>query len=117
MKEEPIDHETIDLYGRLLRMTHEEVFRKGHCFLLAINAACDSSFTNFIGYLWEFYIVLQIIVVNLGSFESQGFLPLIDRRECESEPSSFFSYRDELTGQEYASNYKDIVRRGLYIFA
>jgi len=115
MKEELIDPETLELYDHLLRMTNEEIFHDGQWRLLAMHSAGDSSFINLIGYQWEFHAAQKIVVVNLGPIESQGFLYLFDRRETEDDLPSLFTYRDQLTGQEYASNYEDIVSRGLYI--
>ncbi|WP_447971480.1 alpha-amylase family glycosyl hydrolase [Nitrospira sp. M1] len=115
MKEELLDHETMEVYGHLLRMTNEEVFHEGQWRLLMIQSVGDSTFENLLGYEWVSRSAHKIVVVNLGSIRSQGFLHFLDNSETDNDLPSLFTYRDHLSGQTYISNYQDIVRQGLYI--
>ena len=118
VKGEAPDPDTFAVYDRLLHISDEKVFHKGQWKRLTVQSAGDSSFENLISYQWQVHTVQKVVVVNLGMSESRGYLELSDLTHRagvkHSRPSSFV-FHDQLTGQEYLSNYEDFIRQGLYV--
>ena len=118
VKEEDPDPDTFKMYDRLLHITDEEVFHGGQWKRLTIRSAGDFSFENLISYQWQAHTVQKVVVVNLGSVESQGFLDIfgtVDHTEEEHNLGATVVVCDQLTAQKYESSYSDIVRQGLYV--
>ena len=112
---ETLDHERREVYDRLLHITNEDIFHDGQWRLLSIQSAGDSTFKNLIGYLWQSHSTYKIVVVNLASVESYGFLQIFDKAEIEDTDFSLYKYADQLTGQEYTAHFSDLVEQGLYV--
>jgi len=109
--EEP-DQEISAFYEKLLFITKKQVFSGGRWELKDISPIFDESCRNLIAYMWTSDRDLALVVVNLSGQYSQGVVPLTE--EIHSSGSDYI-LTDELNGQRYERNGRDLINPGLHV--
>ena len=107
---ETADHQIRELYEKLLRCAHADVFHAGEWQLLEVQPAGDDTFQDLIAYSWHYRADHRLIVVNLGNRTSQGKV-----QWAAVGTSRNLLFRDLMNGSEYAWDRDEIERNGLYV--
>ena len=107
---ETADPQIRELYERLLRFTHAEIFHAGEWRLLEVRAAGDDTFQDLIAYCWRHQADSRLIVVNLGGRTAQGKV-----QQAAVGASRICLFCDLLDGSEYLRERTDIDSNGLYV--
>ena len=99
-----------ELYERLLSATRAGVFHDGVWQLLRVSDAGNDSYAHLIAWQWTLGVDRHIVIVNLGNGSSEGHL------ELPNLPAgSGWTFVDELTGERYDWDRRDLEARGLYV--
>lgn len=99
-------------YEKLLSVAGLEVFFGGRWELKDVFPAFDESFRNLIAYTWTTDGDLALVVVNLSGQYSQGRISLEQEMELQGAD---YVFADELNGQEYKRNCKELIDSGLHV--
>jgi hypothetical protein len=105
------DAEIEALYRRLLALSNEEVFHRGEWRLFDVQAAGDTTHNNLIAYRWRSTEALKLVVVNLGTEQSQGLLPVGDEVAAEQD----YIFFDQLNEQTYERAGAELLSSGLFV--
>lgn len=105
------DAQTRGFYERLLRISNEDVLHHGEWRLLGVEPAGDRTCENLIAYRWRSAEAFKLVVVNLGSEQSQGQVPLAD----EIDASCDYDFFDQLNDVHYERKGEDLARYGLFV--
>ncbi|MFZ0796354.1 MAG: alpha-amylase family glycosyl hydrolase, partial [Terriglobales bacterium] len=104
------DRQIRELYERLVRLAHADVFHSGEWQLLEVQPAGDDTFQDLIAYRWHYQSDNRLIVVNLGNRTAQGKVP-----KTAVGASRSYLFRDLLNGREYLRERAEIDSNGLYV--
>lgn len=108
-------------YTRLLAIINRPFFHEGEWKLLDIKCAWEGneSDRNLLAWVWTMTDQIKLVIVNYASGVSQGklFIPLPSATTAALSPTTTTSvvFEDELTGQRYTRNTKELEANGLYI--
>jgi len=109
---EPIDHDLAAFYGRLLKETNREVFRKGEWRLCERSGWPDNqSCLNILAWCWAKDQECFLIIINFGPATAQARVqvPLDDLRGKQWRLS------DMLSGENYDRGGDEMRDAGLYL--
>jgi len=109
--DEKPDEELKAFYGKLLRITHQDIFSDGKWEIKDVISSGDNSFKNLIAFVWRLKEHMKLVVVNLSPDFSQGRISL--HREIAVHGK--YLLHDELNVQKYLRNGKEMVSPGLHI--
>ncbi|HVC00466.1 MAG TPA: alpha-amylase family glycosyl hydrolase [Candidatus Dormibacteraeota bacterium] len=105
---EPRDEFLQDLYGRLLRLSHEEVFHSGRWKLLEAAWAGDHTHNSLIVYQWRSDSAWKLVAANPTGGAVQGRVAL------DASPAATYTLYDQLNEAEYSRSGQEMAA-GLYI--
>jgi len=105
------DPQSISLFEKILRLTHQDVYHLGEWTLLAVKDAGDPTGGNLVAYEWRLEKTWKIIVVNLSDQTSQGRISLAGR----VSPALDYVFFDELNEVRYARSGEELSGIGLFI--
>jgi len=109
---EPVDHDLVALYGRLLKNVNHDVFRNGEWRLCQRSGWPDNqSCQNILAWCWEKDDERYLIVINFWHKAAQGlvYAPWDDLRGKE------WRLNDVLSGDSYSRSGNDMGETGLYV--
>jgi len=109
--EEPTDPDIEALFAKILRETKDDVFHAGVWKLLQITQERDQTFSNLIGYEWRSGKEWRVIVVNLSSEASQGWVHFEDGR---FDPRNYI-FHDRLDDAKYVRGGESLGSEGLFV--
>jgi hypothetical protein len=108
--EEPADLALRELYERLLRLSHEDVFHGGNWRLLETEPAGDASHENLIIYEWRSETAWKLVAANPTGGAAQGRVALGDA----ADRGSHYLLSDQLNDVDYPRSGEELAG-GLYI--
>lgn len=110
--DEPVVSTTKAFYHNLLQCLKADVFRRGEWKLLATRPAWhdNSSYRNFLSYLWKGSSGFRLVVVNYAPHNSQCYLPL-DLEEIQGHSIEF---KDLMSPATYVRDKITLNTRGMY---
>jgi len=108
--EEP-DAATVAFFGKILRLTNEDVFHCGTWSMLPVAPVGDSTFENLIAYEWRSGTAWKMIVANLSGNPAQGRIPVGDR----VSPSKQYVFDDQLNAVPYQRDGNELHNSGLFV--
>lgn len=114
-RDEPINPDILALYEGLLLITNEDVFHIGEWHLLSMQSAGNTTFKNLIAYQWQSSSAWKIVIVNVSSDLSQGYLTLSDVPPFSALPRHSYLFQEQLTAQTNAYSYDALMQQGLPI--
>jgi hypothetical protein len=109
--DEPPNPASIAVFEKILAMTKQDIFHKGHWGALPIASDGEDTSGNLVAYEWRFENAWKVIVVNLTGGASQGRISFGDRPLAARE----YVFRDELDGVRYPRSGDEIRRLGLFV--
>jgi len=110
--EEKMSERVKNHYYKLLKITREEVFKKGSWTIIEPVPAGHGNvnYNNFLAWLWQYNDSLRLVVINYSAGTSQCRLKFqINSAEDE------IILLDLMTNEEYVRSVKDIAENGLFI--
>lgn len=116
LPEEPSDPQISALYDSLFQLTDAPIFHDGRWRQLPVKWAGNPSHANIVGSLWRLLDVAEIVAVNLGQSEAQGYLWMRDMAQQGLE-SPGYRVKEEYGGQRksYTVSRSDLMDRGLFV--
>lgn len=109
---EPIDHDLVAFYRRLLKETNREVFRNGKWLLCERRGWPDnSSFQNILAWCWTKDEERFLIIINFSDKASQAIVNV----PWNKMRGKTWRLHDTLSNEFYDRNGNDILDAGLYI--
>jgi hypothetical protein len=111
--EEPDDTEIMRFYDRLLLACNVPAIRNGEwTFIQPVQAwEGNMSYRNILAWCWEYHEDFIVVAVNYSPDRSQALL----RIPLPSYNSDMVELLDELTGETYLRNQKELSSHGLYV--
>ena len=109
--DEPPNQASAAVFEKILAMTKQDVFHKGHWSGLPIASDGEDTSGNLVAYEWRFENAWKVIVVNLTSGVAQGRISFGDRPLAEQE----YMFHDELDDVRYPRSGDEIRRLGLFV--
>jgi hypothetical protein len=109
--DEPADPVSVAFFGKILGITHEEVFHSGQWNLLEIVPEGDDTSANIVVYEWRSEKSWKIIVVNLADYASQGRVRMGDR----VSPARQYIFYDQLDEERYVRSGEELHNVGLFV--
>lgn len=111
VEDEPVNQATAALFEKILAVTRQDVFHKGHWNVLPVNFEGEPTNENLVACEWRHENAWKLIVVNLTGAVAQGRIPLGDR----PLPAQEYVFRDELDGASYPRTGDELRRLGLFV--
>ena len=99
-----------EFYARLLRTIDDPLFHDGEWSLLDVHGADETSQATLVAYAWRLHQQLAIVVANLSSRDSHGFVAA----GAVLPPADAFDFIDQLDGAAYRLSHVEL-RQGLYV--
>ncbi len=106
----PPDPAVSEFFGKLLRLTGEEVFHSGTFAALSVTSDSDNTCGNLLAYEWRSEKSWKVIVVNLAGCASQGRVHFA--RPLAAKEYVFY---DELNDVRYLRDAKELGSVGLFV--
>jgi hypothetical protein len=102
---------SVAVFEKILAMTKQDVFHKGHWSALPIASEGEDTSGNLVAYEWRLENTWKLIVVNLTGVASQGRISLGDRPLAAQQ----YIFHDELDDVRYPRSGDEIGRQGLFV--
>jgi len=109
--EESIDRQTASLFGKILRITKDDVFHKGKWSILPVAPEGDGTSGNLVAFEWRWKKSWKLIAANLANSASQGRIHFGDRPLAAKE----YAFYDELHNVRYVRSREDLHNLGLFV--
>jgi Alpha amylase, catalytic domain len=109
--EEPVDPISAAFFGRILKITRQDVFHEGKWNLAEVVAEGDSSAGGLIVYEWRSEETWKVIAVNLSGNASQGRV----RWPPHIFPAARYTFYDELNDLTYPRDGEELRNIGLFV--
>ena len=109
---EPVDHDLVAFYGRLLKETDRDVFRSGEWRLCERSGWPDNqSHLNLVAWCWRKDDNRYLIVVNLSGASAQALV----RIPWDDVKGKSWQLADVFSGDVYKRNGDEMQEQGLYV--
>jgi hypothetical protein len=102
---------SVAIFEKILALTKQDVFHKGHWSALPIASEGEDTSGNLVAYEWRFENAWKLIVVNLTGIGSQGRISFGDRPLSARQ----YMFHDELDDVRYPRSGDEIGRLGLFV--
>jgi len=110
--EERVSKRVSSFYKKLLKITREDIFKKGVWTMIEPVPASEGniSYNNFFSWIWQYNNEIRIVVINYSPATAQCRLKI-----NINSPKDNITLQDLLTGENYLRSVKEIATHGLFI--